>query len=333
VRNPSIHKTLIALAMLGIAWPAANAQTQSKERAGKEIVDQVCASCHRTGVDGAPRIGDKEAWSKRAARGLSSLTQNALNGIRKMPPHGGHAELSDTDIRRAITYMVNQSGGHWVEPVNKSAKPAPRSGEQVVKMQCIKCHGSGVSGAPRIDDRAAWAPRMSQGLDATVRSAANGHGAMPARGGLASLTDEELRAAILYMFYPAGASLKPRAEPVPADPNHKSVGGVDVYIGVSPAATAAVKQPHPSGRGYYYVNITLRDAASRQYVRDADVQARTASPVAGGETKKLERVSINEATSYGNFFRMEGVEPYSITVSVRRPGDARPLEASFGFKP
>lgn len=332
MRHPSVHKTLIGLAMLGIAWPVAHAQAQPREPGGKEVVDRVCAKCHASGVDGAPKIGDQEAWSKRASRGLSSLTQSALNGIRKMPPHGGQADLSDTDIRRAITYMVNQSGGHWIEPVNKSARAAPRSGEQIVKMQCIKCHGSGVNGAPKIDDRAAWAPRMTQGLDATVRSAANGHGAMPARGGLANVTDDELRAAILYMFYPAGATLKPRDEPAPADPNHKSVGGLDVYLGITSAASAPVKQARPNGRGYYYLNITLRDPASKDYVKDAQVQARAASPVAGGDTKKLERVTTSGATSYGNFFRMEGAEPYTITVKVQRPKE-QPVETSFQFHP
>ena len=82
---------------------------------------------------------------------------------------------------------------------------AERSGEQIVKGQCAACHEKGLHGAPRIDDRAAWIPRLKNGLDATVRSAINGHGSMPARGGMANLTDAELRAAILYMFYPAGA--------------------------------------------------------------------------------------------------------------------------------
>ena len=51
-----------------------------------------------------------------------------------------------------------------------NAQPA-RSGEDVVKSQCAQCHQSGKDGAPRIDDRAAWAPRMKEGLNATVRSA------------------------------------------------------------------------------------------------------------------------------------------------------------------
>jgi cytochrome c5 len=69
------------------------------------------------------------------------------------------------------------------------AQTGERTGEQIVKAQCAKCHEAGTGGAPRIDDRAAWSQRMKRGLDATVRSAIKGHGAMPARGGLADLTD------------------------------------------------------------------------------------------------------------------------------------------------
>lgn len=81
-----------------------------------------------------------------------------------------------------------------------------RSGEQVVKAQCVKCHGTGVNGAPKVGDQAAWRPRLKNGVDATVSSAIHGHGKMPARGGMADLTDPEVRAAILYMFNPAASA-------------------------------------------------------------------------------------------------------------------------------
>ena len=173
---------------------------QDSERSGKEVVQTVCASCHGTGAHGAPKIGDKKAWGKLSARGLSSLTQSALKGIRQMPPHGANMTLTDTEIKRAITYMVNESGGHWIEPISKMTPPGARSGEEIVNAQCVKCHGTGVNGAPRIGDRDAWIPRVRRGLDVVVRSAINGHGGMPARGGMADLTDPELRNAVIYMF-------------------------------------------------------------------------------------------------------------------------------------
>lgn len=191
--------TAIALAFTLAILPE-GAQAKGVERSGKEVVDAVCANCHASGANGAPKIGNKQAWSSRAERGLDSLTQNALKGIRKMPAHGGNPNISDFEIQRAITYMVNQSGGHWTEPTNKARKTADRSGKDIVQAQCVKCHQTGLRGAPKIGDRAAWIPRGANGMDALVRSAINGHGGMPARGGMADLTDAEMRDAVIYMF-------------------------------------------------------------------------------------------------------------------------------------
>lgn len=192
--------TLLVVIAVGAGTAAPDAIAQNTERSGKEVVDGVCIACHGTGAHGAPKIGNKKAWSKLAARGLTGLSRSALNGVRQMPPHGGNPALTDTEIERAITYMVNQSGGHWNEPVSRTTKAPERSGEQIVRMQCVKCHRDGVGGAPRIGDRSAWIPRLKPGLDVVVRSAINGHGGMPARGGMANLTDAELRSAIIYMF-------------------------------------------------------------------------------------------------------------------------------------
>jgi cytochrome c5 len=183
-------------------------RAQTGERSGKEVVDAVCVACHGTGASGAPRIGDRKAWAKRASEGLTSLTEHAIEGIRQMPPHGGSPNLTDLEIARAITYMVNQSGGRWIEPVSVKDLAAERSGEQIVRAQCFKCHEAGIGGAPKIGDRAAWAPRLKNGLDNTVRSAVKGHGGMPARGGMANLTDSELRSAIVYMFSKGAAPAK-----------------------------------------------------------------------------------------------------------------------------
>ena len=199
VRTPGQLIALIALTV-SMQFLSQQACAQGGERGGKEVVDAVCAACHASGTNGAPKIGDQNAWSKRAARGLSSLTQSALKGIRKMPAHGGNAAVTDLEISRAVTYMVNQSGGHWTEPISKKSPPKERSGEQIVRAQCAKCHQNGDGGAPKIGDRQAWIGRASQGLDAVVRSAIKGHGGMPARGGMPDLSDAEMRKATVYML-------------------------------------------------------------------------------------------------------------------------------------
>lgn len=176
------------------------ALAQGGNKTGAQVVAVACGKCHTTSEKNAPKIGDRKAWGKLAAQGLSGLTAVALTGIRNMPAHGGSPDLSDTEIERAITYMVNKSGGKWIEPTNKAKPAGPMTGEQIVKLQCHNCHEQGLNGAPKIGDTQAWIPRLKNGLDATVVSAANGHGAMPARGGMANLSDAELRSAIVYMF-------------------------------------------------------------------------------------------------------------------------------------
>lgn len=185
----------IALAMLALG--AAHA---AAARTGAEVVEAQCAMCHASGREGAPRIGDAKAWAPRAKRGLAGLTQTAIEGVRKMPPHGGKLELPDLEIQRAITYMVNKSGGQWVEPIDRAAPAKGRSGESIVKAKCAQCHGTGKDGAPMIGDSAAWVGRAKDGFSSLARSAVHGHGAMPARGGMADLTDGEVHDAVAYMF-------------------------------------------------------------------------------------------------------------------------------------
>lgn len=61
--------------------------------------------------------------------------------------------LTDIEIERAITYMVNRSGGKWSDPVSGLTPAVERRGEQVVQAQCAKCHQIGVNGAPPPDRR------------------------------------------------------------------------------------------------------------------------------------------------------------------------------------
>ena len=338
-------KQLIVAGTLALVLLAASiaADSQNTERSGKEVVDAACAFCHATGEKGAPKIGDKKAWSKRASKSLSGLTQSALKGIRNMPPHGANFTLTDTEIKRAITYMVNQSGGNWIEPTSKTKTPVERTGQQIVEKRCSSCHLRGLKGAPKIGDRDAWTPRLKDGLDPLVRSAINGHGAMPARGGLANLSDAEMRNAVTYMINkgdtPAKASVAP---PAVSDSNRKVVDGIEIYLGV--VSTESIRAQHPkpdaeskmhggipSGKGYYHVNISLFDSKTKTEIKDAQVEARIANPLTG-ETKKLEPVVINNRVSYGNYFQLSGKDPYTITVKIQAPGMARQTEAKFDYK-
>jgi cytochrome c5 len=68
----------------------------------------------------------------------------------------------------------------------------------VYESTCVACHGAGVAGAPKFGDKAAWAPRIAQGVPTLVGSALKGKGAMPPKGGSAA-PDADVKAAVEYM--------------------------------------------------------------------------------------------------------------------------------------
>ena len=338
-------KQLMLAGVLVIAAPVAflQARAQGSERSGKQVVEAVCGACHATGAKFAPKIGDKEAWSKRASQGLTSLTEHALKGIREMPAHGGNMKLTDLEIQRAITYMVNQSGGHWVEPASAKAMAVARTGKQVVEAQCGKCHKEGAGGAPKIGDREAWRPRLGQGLDNLVRSAIRGHGGMPPRGDKADLTDAELRNAIIYMFNPGGAAMadapSAAAPPAKTAANFRAVEGMEIYLGFLPAevmraypqesAERAMHGGVPAGSGYFHVNVSLFEGASNAPVAGAKVGLRVEQLDGTGVSKTLEPVTLNKIPGYGNYVRLRRNTQYVVTVRVQKPGMPRAVEARF----
>jgi cytochrome c5 len=78
---------------------------------GGELYNNICAVCHRAGLNAAPKYGDKFRWAKVVAKGRAELYKNSVVGIRAMPPRGGMAALSDDEVHAAVEYMVNGSGG------------------------------------------------------------------------------------------------------------------------------------------------------------------------------------------------------------------------------
>lgn len=85
-------------------------------RSGEQVYKNVCASCHAAGALGAPKTGDAGAWAGRIAKGLDGLTASAIQGIGQMPARGGAADLTDTEVKRAVAYLANQSGASFTEP-------------------------------------------------------------------------------------------------------------------------------------------------------------------------------------------------------------------------
>ena len=94
---------IISGVLLGLSGAAAAADD------GQQIYQTTCQACHATGVAGAPKLGDKEAWAPRIAQGMDTLLANATSGIRAMPPKGTCTACTEAELKSAIEYMVSQS--------------------------------------------------------------------------------------------------------------------------------------------------------------------------------------------------------------------------------
>lgn len=195
------------------------------EKSGKQVYEAVCAACHATGVLNAPKFGDKAVWAKLIGEGQETLTADAMKGVRQMPPRGGNPNLSDAEFARAVVYMANAAGADWKAPEPKAAPAAPAAaatappppapaaalataaasqsdtakGKAIYDKTCMACHATGVAGAPKAGDKAAWASHLSHGMDQLYTHAIKGFKAMPPKGGNVSLSDADVKAAVDYM--------------------------------------------------------------------------------------------------------------------------------------
>lgn len=95
-----------------------------------------------------------------------------------------------------------------ISPVSASGAGAPAAagatdGKSVYETACVACHGAGLAGAPRIGDKAAWAPRIAQGIATLETHALEGYqgaaGFMPAKGGRLDLSDDVIKAAVEHL--------------------------------------------------------------------------------------------------------------------------------------
>jgi len=73
------------------------------------------------------------------------------------------------------------------------------SGEQTFSQTCARYHQTGMLGAPKYGSKADWAPRIKQGKQTLYQHAINGYKAMPPKGGVPSLSDADVKAAVDYM--------------------------------------------------------------------------------------------------------------------------------------
>ncbi len=119
----------------------------------------------------------------------------------------------DAMVRQATAERLAPVGRVAVSGQDNSALAPPKetrvaavqdlSGEQVFTMACSACHGTGVAGAPKYSDKAAWSPRIAQGMATLYSHALKGFqgksGVMPTKGGRPDLSDKSITNAVDYM--------------------------------------------------------------------------------------------------------------------------------------
>ncbi|MFC3111375.1 c-type cytochrome [Undibacterium arcticum] len=229
--NESITARIHPVADEGFTLKDVNAPKQLQ--AAEAVYSSTCAACHASGAAGAPKLGDAGAWSARIAQGYDTLVKHAIEGLRAMPAKGGNPDLDNIEVARAVVFMANKAGAKFKEPEVKvaaapvaaaaeapaaastaasapaaapaAAAPAQVSadvGKKVYEATCQACHATGVAGAPKFGDKAAWADRIKQGAavlhDHAIKGFQGKAGMMPAKGG-ASASDDEVKAAADYM--------------------------------------------------------------------------------------------------------------------------------------
>jgi cytochrome c5 len=216
---------------------ALDASAPVVEKSGQEVYEAACVACHGSGALGAPRFENKGDWGARISQGYDTLIKNAIVGIRQMPPRGGNADLTDTEMARAVAYMANAAGASFKAPeaaapaeavaaapaeavaatpeaapaaptaVAAAPKSDPIKGKKIYQTTCALCHAAGIAGAPKPGDMAAWGPRVAQGYATLYSHAITGIRAMPPKGGNPSLTEADIANAVGYMFSESGGKL------------------------------------------------------------------------------------------------------------------------------
>src|SRR4030065_67765 len=142
----------------------------------------------------------RATFPKRQGRNRSR--QCARDGVAHWI--SGYGSLIRFDMRGRECYHFGLAAA------DPSPAPAPEPvvaenvlGKSVFNKTCALCHAAGVAGAPKPGDTADWGPRIAQGNDLLYKHAMEGFtgakGMMPARGGNAALTDDEVKAAVDYM--------------------------------------------------------------------------------------------------------------------------------------
>lgn len=116
---------------------------------------------------------------------------------RRLKPVGEFV-VADS-LQAAEVAATDATPGAMPAAASAPAATAPADPATIYTASCAACHATGAAGAPKLGDKAAWAPRIKAGNTALYDSALKGKNAMPPKGGNASLAEAEVKAVVDYM--------------------------------------------------------------------------------------------------------------------------------------
>lgn len=127
----------------------------------------------------------------------------AVPATAATPPGDSAAAATAAAPSAGAVASSTPATGSTTTPAATPAAAAPADsaakGKSIYDSSCAVCHASGVAGAPKLGDKAAWAPRIKAGNATLYTSAIKGKNAMPPKGGNAALSDDDVKAAVDYM--------------------------------------------------------------------------------------------------------------------------------------
>lgn len=177
------YDKLVANAINGI-----NAMPAKGGNPDLDDVEVARAVVHMANLSGAKFKEPEVKQAAPAAAGTGELQNEASKQ--------GAQVASATD---PISSSPSTQQAAQVAPGADAGKVSADAGKKLYEAACQACHSTGAAGAPKVGDKAAWAPRLSKGVDVVHANAIKGIGAMPPKGG-ASASDAEVKAAVDYMI-------------------------------------------------------------------------------------------------------------------------------------
>lgn len=170
---------------------------------GQDVASNAVDTAKQAASEAGAAVGSAAESAQEGAAAVAEGAEAGMNAATDAATAGAAA------VDETVTAAEGVAGAtaEAVAPAPDAAAPAAGTdlalGESIYTGKCQACHATGAAGSPKLDDKANWAPRIAQGMDTLVKHALEGFkgsvGFMPPKGGFATLTDDEVKAAVAYM--------------------------------------------------------------------------------------------------------------------------------------